>query len=86
MHWLELPTHCYERTIVIMDWKQAIENWRRLPRGEQQRRRLEAIPHHVALSMAVEGEPVPESDIRRHLQRRLAASTPPDASKPDSEF
>ena len=72
-----------------MDWKQAIENWRRLPRGEQQCRRLEAIPHHVALSMAVEGEPVDEALIRAQLEVRLGVqldcSTPSGTSKPRSE-
>ena len=49
------------------DWIQAIKRWRKLPAEERRRRRLEAIPRHVANSMAMEGEPVDEEWIRERL-------------------
>lgn len=49
----------------------AIERWRSLPAEERRRRHQEAIPHHVAHSMAMEGEPVDEDWIRERLARRL---------------
>ena len=74
---------------MVMDWEQAIEYWRQLPEAERRRRRLAAIPRHVALSMAVEGEPVDEALIRAQLEVRLGVqldcSTPPGTSKPRSE-
>ena len=42
-----------------IDWKQAIERWRALPPAEQQARQIQAIPRHVANSMAFEGDPLP---------------------------
>jgi len=45
-------------------WVKAIERWRSLPEEERRRRHLEAIPRHVANSMAMEGEPVDEEWIR----------------------
>ena len=48
-------------------WLQAVERWRKLPAEERRRRRLEAIPRHVANSMAMEGEPVDEDWIRERL-------------------
>lgn len=63
-------------------WKEAIENWRSL-QEEKRRRHVEAIPRHVARSMAMEGESVDEVGIRERLERnvsRLATSTPPSES------
>ena len=63
-------------------WMEAVQRWRELPPEEQRRRHLEAIPRHVANSMAMEGEPVNETWIRR-LARRIqapAASKRPPAS------
>ncbi len=59
-------------------WKRAIECWRSLPEEERQRRRLEAIPRHVANSMAMEDEPVEEAWIRERLARHIL---PPSTSK-----
>ena len=64
-------------------WMEAIERWRGLPPEERRRRHLEAIPRHVANSMAMEGEPVDEAWIRERLARRIpppAMSKPPPAS------
>ena len=62
-----------------MNWIQAIEKWRSLPEEERKRRHLEAIPRHVANSMAMEGESVDEAWIREwladHIQQS-ATSTP----------
>ncbi len=52
-------------------WKEAIIHWRNLPPEEQLRRHVEAIPRHVADSMAMEGEPVSEEWIRKRLARRI---------------
>lgn len=52
-------------------WIEAVEYWRSLPPEEKQRRRLEAIPRHVANSMAMEGEPVDEEWIRERLARHI---------------
>lgn len=46
------------RIMPFMDWKQAIERWRALPREERVRIRRSRIPLNVAESMAFEGEPV----------------------------
>ena len=48
-------------------WMEAVARWRRLPMEERRRRHLQAIPHHVANSMAMEGEPVDEAWIRERL-------------------
>ncbi|MYD31103.1 MAG: hypothetical protein F4X01_05810 [Nitrospira sp. SB0661_bin_20] len=64
-------------------WKETIKHWRTLPVEERRRRHLEAIPRHVANSMAMEGEPVDEAWIQERLVRRiqlLATSKPPSAS------
>ncbi len=53
------------------DWREAIERWRRLPPEERRRIHLEAIPRHVANSMAMEGQPVDEEWIRERLARRI---------------
>lgn len=61
-----------------MDWKQAIEDWRKLP-PEERRHHLLAIPRHVANSMAMENQPVSEQLIREMLIARipvLAESAP----------
>ena len=50
----------------------AVERWRSLPEEERYRRRLEAIPRHVANSMAMAGELVDEAWIRQ----RIASSMP----------
>ncbi len=65
-----------------MDWKQVIENWRKLPAQERRLRHLRAIPRHVANSMAMANEPVSEQFIRDVLRHRIPAldpSTPPSA-------
>ena len=49
------------------EWIEAIKKWRSLPAEEKRRRRLEAIPRHVANSMAMEGEPVDEDWIRERV-------------------
>ena len=59
-------------------WRKAIEGWRSLPEEERRRRHQEAIPRHVANSMAMEGEPVDEAWIRERLARRVR---PPATSK-----
>ena len=64
-------------------WMKAVERWRSLPPEERRRRHLEAIPRHVANSMAMEGEPVDEARIRERLTRHIrrpATSKPPPAS------
>ena len=53
------------------DWMEAIEHWRSLPEEERRRRHLEAIPRHVANSMAMEGEPVDEEWIRERLVHHI---------------
>lgn len=52
-------------------WREAVERWRKLPLHERRRRHLEAIPRHVANSMAMEGEPVDEAWIRECLAKRI---------------
>ena len=52
-------------------WTEVIERWRNLPPEERRRRHIEAIPRHVANSMAMEGEPVDEAWIRERLARRI---------------
>ena len=59
-------------------WMEAVQRWRELPPEERRRRHLEAIPRHVANSMAMEGEPVSETWIRGRLARRVQ---PPAALK-----
>ena len=53
------------------DWREAVERWRSLSQEERRRLHLEAIPRHVANSMAMEGEPVDEAWIRERLARRI---------------
>ena len=57
-------------------WTQAVKRWRSLPPEERRRRHLEAIPRHVANSMAMEGEPVEEAWIREQLARCIEAHSP----------
>ncbi len=52
-------------------WKEAIKRWRNLSEEERRNRHLEAIPKHVANSMAMEGEPVDEEWIREQLAHRI---------------
>ena len=52
------------------DLMEIIGRWRSLPPEERRRRHVEAIPRHVANSMAMEGEPVDEAWIRERLARR----------------
>ncbi len=62
-----------------MDWKLAIENWRRLPADEKARRRWALIPLKVARSMAFAGEPVSLAVLEAEHARRpqpLATRTP----------
>ena len=64
-------------------WIEAVERWCSLPLEERRRRRLEAIPRHVANSMAMEGEPVDEEWIRerlaRHIQPRATSKRPSES-------
>ena len=64
-------------------WIEAIERWRSLSLEERRRRRLEAIPRHVANSMAMEDEPVDEEWIRarlaRHIQPRATSKRPSES-------
>ncbi len=52
-------------------WMEAIEQWRRLSPEERRRRHLDAIPRHVANSMAMEVEPVDKARIREMLARHI---------------
>ena len=52
-------------------WMEAVERWRGLSPEERWRRHIEAIPRHVANSMAMEGEPVDETWVRERLARRI---------------
>jgi hypothetical protein len=61
-----------------MNWTDNIARWRSLPPEVKLRRRWEAIPLHVAQSMAFEGEPVPVERIRATLAR----IEPPGLLKP----
>ena len=54
-----------------MDWKQIVEQWRRLPPSEQMHIRLSKIPRKVARSMAFEGEPVDQKMLEAELERRI---------------
>lgn len=65
-----------------MDWKQAIENWRRLCPQERHRRRWQRIPRNVAQSMAFEGEPVSLAALEAEHARH---PMPPVTSSPPSE-
>lgn len=59
------------------EWTQAVERWRKLPAEERRRRRLEAIPRHVANSMAMAGEPVDEQWIRERLAHLIKETEGP---------
>jgi hypothetical protein len=61
-----------------MDWKKAIENWRRLTPKQRFQRHLAAIPRHVALSMAMEGEPVDEELVREQLVGLMSSNGLPE--------
>ena len=70
------------------DWMQAIERWRLLRPEERLRRHWQAIPRHVANSMAMEGEPVAESVIRARLadrNREIEALKPPVPDRKSGE-
>jgi hypothetical protein len=58
-----------------MGWKENIRSWRKLTPEERFQRHLVKIPRHVALSMAMEGEPVEESLLREQLTRILQPSS-----------
>ena len=62
-----------------MNWKLAIECWRKLPLEEQARIRRSRIPLNVAESMAFEGEPVELAALKAELAR---LETRPATSKP----
>ena len=53
------------------DWREAIERWRSRPPEERRRLHREAIPRHVANSMAMDGESVDEAWIRERLACRI---------------
>jgi len=65
-------------------WVKAIERWRSLPEEERRRRHLEAIPRHVANSMAMEGEPVDEEWIREQLADHLKSDGESEKSRTES--
>ena len=52
-------------------WIEAVERWRALSPEERRHRHLEAIPRHVANSMAMEGEPVKEAWIQGRLAHSI---------------
>ncbi len=60
--------------MLVMDWKQVVEQWRKLPPSERRRIRLARIPRKVARSMAFEGEPVDQKMLQAELEHR---TTPP---------
>ena len=53
------------------DWKEVIEQWRRLPADEQRRMSLSRIPGKVARSKAFEGEPVDPQMLETELDRLM---------------
>ena len=53
------------------DWELPIKRWRQLPASERRRLHLEAIPRHVANSMAMEGESVDKERIREDTDRQV---------------
>lgn len=53
-----------------MDWQEAIRRWRASPPEERLRREWEQIPENVALSMAIEGEPVDLEKLKAGHARR----------------
>jgi hypothetical protein len=59
-------------TIRIMNWIQAIHRSRMLSPEEQARIHLQRLPRHIAVSMAMEGEPVDEAYIKTCLESHLA--------------
>jgi hypothetical protein len=59
------------------NWKEAIANWRKLAVEQRFQRHLAAIPRHVAMSMAMEGEPVEEALVRKQLARLMSPSSSP---------
>ena len=65
------------------DWMQTIERWRLLPPEERPHRHWQAIPRHVANSMAMEGETVAESVIRARLAERNRESEAPKPPAPN---
>lgn len=58
-----------------IDWKQTIENWRKLSPEEQRRIRMNRIPRKVARSMAFEGEPVDQEMLETEHKRHTAKSS-----------
>ena len=52
-----------------MDWKEVIDQWRRLPADERRYISLSRIPGKVARSMAFEGEPVDPQMLKTELER-----------------
>ena len=59
-----------------MDWKEVVEQWRRLPADERRRISLSRIPGKVARSMAFEGEQVDPRMLETELERLM----PPPAT------
>ena len=77
---LGIPVELRYRCVV--DYLQAIKNWRALPEGEKLRRRWELLPRQVAASMAFEGEPV----SLEWLTKIHAQMDRPAGLKPREEF
>ena len=65
-----MRTHYWRPIMLNMDWKQTIQNWRKLPPEEQKRIRMSRIPRKVARSMAFEGEPVDQRMLEAEHKRR----------------
>jgi hypothetical protein len=66
----------------LMDWKEAIRQWRALPETEKHRRRWASIPRSVARSFAFEGEPVDQARLEaEHARQAMPPAIPrPPAS------
>lgn len=56
-------------------WIKAIEHWRSLPQEERRRRHLQAIPRHVANSMAMAEDAVDEDWIREQRAHHMRSSS-----------
>lgn len=65
-----------------MNWKEAIQHWRKLPDAKKHTVRWGRIPRNVVESMAFEGEPV---DMEMLEAEHARQPMPPDTLKPDKE-
>ncbi len=67
--------------MALMNWTQAIRQWRLLTPEEQRQIRRRNLPRKVARSMAFEGEPVDQQMLEAELDR---LTRPPGTSTPRS--